>query len=121
MLLIHAQEIAILLPTAIFIVSVRFLTPQSLEKRRKRSLLLNLLSPRYEQMKDSSLTKKFDTAVIDPIKLEKEGRAFIVTGDLDRTDKKQFLSIFEKYQSENIAEISMTYLSGTFVIPTKTE
>ncbi len=54
-------------------------------------LLLNPLSPQYEQMKTSSLPKHLGNAVIDPIELEKEGQTFLVEGDVDRNNKEAVL------------------------------
>lgn len=88
----------------------------------KLKLLLNPLSPRYERMKKSSLSKHLRNAVVDPIQLEKECRAFLVEGDVDRSDKEAVLQhLREKYKSENMADITMNYVSGTMVVPRQTD
>lgn len=85
-------------------------------------LLLNPLSPRYAQIKSSSLTKYLGKAVVDPIELEKNGKAFFVDSDLDRGDKEAVLRYLrEKYKSDDIVNLTMNYLSETISIPRTTE
>jgi hypothetical protein len=78
-------------------------------------LLINSLSPRYSQMKNSSLLKHFrEASVVDPINLEKEGRAFLVDSDVDRADEEGVLQYLKgKYNSDKIVIDTMHYLSGT--------
>ena len=77
-------------------------------------LLLNPLSPRYVQTKNSSLPKHLGKAVVDPIELEKKGNAFFVDSDVDRGNEEAVLRYLrEKYKSENILNIPKNYLSGT--------
>jgi hypothetical protein len=84
----------------------------------KCELLLNPLSPRYAQMKSSSLTKYLSEYVVDPIQLEKDGKAFLVDNDVNRDDKGSILRYLrEKYESDDIIDIKMNYLSGTIAIP----
>ncbi|MBE3139805.1 MAG: hypothetical protein IMZ53_04380 [Thermoplasmata archaeon] len=81
-------------------------------------LLLNPLSPRYAQMKISSLPRHFREAVVDPIELEKNGKAFFVDSDVDRDDKETVLGYLrEKYKSDDIVSLTTSYLSGTIIIP----
>jgi hypothetical protein len=85
-------------------------------------LLLNPLSPRYKQMKNSSLPKHLGEAVIDPVELEKNGKAFYMDSDVDRGDKEAVLAYLrDKYKSDDIASLTMTYLSGTIAIQSSTE
>jgi len=81
----------------------------------KGKLLINPLSPRYLQMKNSSLLKYFrETSIVDPIKLDKERQAFLVDGDVDRADEQAILQYLkEKYNSDKIAIDTTYYLSGT--------
>lgn len=81
----------------------------------KGKLLLNPLSPRYVRMKNSSLIKHFrDSSIIDPIELEKEGKAFLVDSDVDRADEQAVIQYLkEKYKSDKIAVVEMHYMSGT--------
>ena len=84
----------------------------------KPKLLLNPLSPRYEHMKNSSLPKHLGKAVVDPIELEKEGKAYFVDSDVDRSDEEAVLGYLrDKYKSENIRNIPMHFMSGTVSIP----
>ena len=81
----------------------------------KGKLLLNPLSPRYEKIKNSSLIKHFkEGSVIDPIENEKQGQALLVDSDVNRANEQAVLQYLkEKYKTENIAVITMHYLSGT--------
>lgn len=81
-------------------------------------LLLNPLSPRYAQLKSSSLTKHLGNAVVDPVELERQTQAFLVVGDIDRNDKEAVLRYLrEKYRLEHVINITMNYLSGTIIFP----
>jgi hypothetical protein len=83
-------------------------------------LLLNPLSPRYMEMKNSSLPKRLGGAVADPPELDKNGKAFLVDSDVDRNDKDAVLGYLrEKYQSPDLVALTMSYLSGTMLIPGK--
>ena len=85
-------------------------------------LLLNPLSPRYAQIKNSSLPNHLGKAVVDPIEIEKEGKAFFVDSDVDRSDKEAVLRYLrEKYKSDNILIITMNFMSGTIATPRTTE
>jgi hypothetical protein len=80
--------------------------------------LLNPLSPRYERIKGSSLTKHFGKSVVDPIELERFGKAFLVDSQVGRGDKDAVLCYLrQKYGSEDLMNLTMEYLSGTLVIP----
>jgi len=82
------------------------------------NLLLNPLSPRYNQFKNSSLSQLLGDAVIDPIQLERSGKAFLVDSDLDRNNKEQVLKYLrEKYRIDDLMDLPMTYLSGTLFVP----
>jgi hypothetical protein len=84
----------------------------------KPKLLLNPLSPRYAQLKSSSLPKHFGREVVDPIELERLGMAFLVDNDVDRGDKEAVLRYLrKKYGLEDLMNLTMTYLSGTISIP----
>jgi len=88
----------------------------------KAKLLLNPLSPRYEKMKESSLQNHFQEqeAVLDPIVLENEQKAFLVTGDVDRDNRQAVLDYLrEKYKLTNIHVLEMKHMSGTKIIPTQ--
>lgn len=90
----------------------------STETRAK--LLLNSLSPRYEQLKNSSLPKYLGDAVVDPIELESNALAFMLDGDVDRKDKETILAYLrKKYGLQNVVDITMNYLSGTMAFQDK--
>jgi len=81
-------------------------------------LLLNPLSPRYLGIEESSLRKHFGNAVVNPINLESEGKAFIVESDIDRLDCESVLSyLCTKYKIDNAMNLPTNYLSGTMTIP----
>jgi hypothetical protein len=77
-------------------------------------LLLNPLSPRYAQLKVSSLPRHLGDAVVDPLELESRGKAFIVDSNVDRTDKETVLIYLrKKYGLDDMMDLTMNYLSGT--------
>ena len=81
-------------------------------------LLLNPLSPRYAQLKTSSLPKHLGKFVVDPFELESHGKAFIVDSDVDRADREAVLNYLrEKYGLADMMNLTMTYLSGTLTLP----
>jgi hypothetical protein len=64
-------------------------------------LCLNSLSPRYLDLKHSSVVKPFRTAVEDPLELEARGGAFILDSDIDRKDEQKLLDYLKnKYKTE---------------------
>ena len=88
----------------------------------KRSLLLNPYSSKCEQIEQSTLCERFDGSIVDPIKLEREGKAYIVLGDTDRRDEIAVLEYLkEKYQSKTLIKTDMSFLSGTVQFPPTTE
>jgi hypothetical protein len=81
-------------------------------------LLLNPLSPRFARLKASSLPIHFGGAVVDPIELERHGKAFIVESDVNRADRDAVLSFLrDKYGIADMMNLTMNYLSGTLVVP----
>lgn len=50
-------------------------------------LLIDPLSPRCEDMKNSSLTHHRGHAVVDPCELELQGKVFLADSDGDRSNK----------------------------------
>ena len=78
------------------------------------ALLLNPHSPRAARLKQSTLCDRFDGGVIDPIKIESQGKAYIVDGDVDRGDEEAVIAYLkEKYHTELLTKIDMNFLSGT--------
>ena len=68
--------------------------------------------------KSSSLSKQLGDDGVDPIELEKAGKAFIVNSDVDRNDTEAVLRYLRnKYKSDDLVKINMKYLSLTTVIP----
>jgi hypothetical protein len=86
----------------------------------KGRILINPLSPRYSQMMNSSLLRHFkEASVVDPIRLEKEGHAFLVDSDIDRANDEAILQYLRgKYKSDKIAIVTMHFLSGTMIFET---
>ncbi len=80
-------------------------------------LLLNPLSGHYEQMKTSSLIEHLGDAVVDPMVLEAQGKAFIVDGDIDRKSEEVVLNHLRiKYNCPGIQRVIMNHLSGTMAV-----
>jgi len=85
-------------------------------------LFLNPLSPRYVQIKSSSLPKHLGGYVVDPIEREKNGEAFFIDSDVNRGDEESVLRYLrDKYKSDNMVKLATTYLSETKSIPRTTE
>jgi hypothetical protein len=73
-------------------------------------LCLNPLSPRYEKLKASPLSASFGTAVVDPLKEEADGEAYLVDSDLDRTKTNEVLQFLQsKYRVDKIMNMDMSF------------
>jgi hypothetical protein len=71
-------------------------------------LLLNSLSPRYQQLRHSRLAQSFANAVVNPVVLEETGKIMIADCDIDRNDLgavKSFLQ--EKYHRPALDHIHL--------------
>lgn len=80
-------------------------------------LCLNPLSPRYEKLKASPLSAAFGTAVIDPLKEEADGDAYLVDCDLDRTKSNEVLEFLQKkYRVDKIMNMDMGFTSAEVAV-----
>jgi len=81
-------------------------------------LCLNPLSPRASKLRTSALLERFGTAVEDPETREQEGEAFIVSGDLDRTNEGAVLAEIQgKYKTQPLMNFDLGYHSAAVAIP----
>jgi hypothetical protein len=77
-------------------------------------LLINPHSPRASAFRACSLCKRFDGGIIDPIELDRQGKAFYVDGAIDRQDEQAVMAYLrKKYASDTLIKIDMNFLSGT--------
>ena len=84
---------------------------------KNASLYLNTLSTQYSSVKNSQFTAMFMNAVIDPIELEDSNCAYIVDGDVDRSDKNTILKFLEnKYNASKLQNIDLSHMSGTILV-----
>ncbi|MEW8201963.1 MAG: hypothetical protein AB2697_23090 [Candidatus Thiodiazotropha endolucinida] len=75
---------------------------------------LNPYSPRYEALSNSELRHSFEKGVCDPLEQEREGIAFIVDGDVDRTNENDVLEFLkQKYERNKLMFIHLKHYSGT--------
>lgn len=58
-------------------------------------LCLNPHSPRWEQLRDSPFARHFKVGLVDPVADEAAGYAYIVDGDVDRSDEFGVLNYLE--------------------------
>ncbi len=83
-------------------------------------ILLNTYSPRYERLRDSLLVSRFKDGVCDPVKIESEGRGYIMDGDVDRSNKEAVLEYLrQKYHQEKLKDMTMNNLSVHMAIPSE--
>lgn len=80
----------------------------------KAQLCINTYGPRYSSFQSSEIVKAFDKGVIDPLELERAGRAIVADCDIDRNDHdkvKQYLAAKynEKYLDHmHVGKVSLT-------------
>lgn len=87
----------------------------TLEKGR---LCINNHSPKYQAFKESELLKAFGEGVIDPVELEKKGAAYIVDGNVNRSDKAEVLSFVQKkYGKPRLIDLNFTHYSASVAVP----
>ncbi len=81
-------------------------------------LCLNSLSPRYAELRRSSVVSPFGTAVEDPAGLEARGSAFVLDCDLNRKDEGQLLAYLKtKYKTGPLMTIDLGYTSASMLLP----
>ena len=80
-------------------------------------LCLNPLSPRYDKLKASPLSACFGTAIVDPLKEESDGEAYLVDCDLDRGKKNEVLKFLQsKYGVDKIMDMDMNFARAEVAI-----
>ena len=78
---------------------------------------LNPLSPHYGKLKVSPLTATFGTAIVDPLKEEADGEAYLVDCDLDRAKPDVVLQFLQtKYRIDKIMNIDMGFASAEVAV-----
>lgn len=68
-------------------------------------ILLNILSPKYEKLKQSSLCKEFAEGVQDPLQRETDGNALVVTDNMYGSDINENIAV--KYGFDRFLTIPM--------------
>lgn len=82
-------------------------------------LCLNPLSPRVAQLRDSAFARRFGGAVEDPEARERDGEAFIITGDLDRNNESALLTELQrKYGTGPLMTFDLGYQAVAVVYRT---
>mgnify|MGYP000877277828 FL=1 len=80
-------------------------------------LCLNSLSPRFQQLRTSSVLKPFGTAVEDPIALESAGTAFVLDSDLDRRQEGPLLAYLQnKYGTGPLMKFDLGYTNASVLV-----
>ena len=82
-------------------------------------LAVNHHSPRCEQMRDSSIVTAFGPGVIDSLRLEAKGEAWIVESAVDRQDESAVLEhVRQKYSPGNrVTVMPMGHHSASVLVP----
>ena len=76
-------------------------------------LCLNPLSSRASQLRASAFAQRFGTAIEDPEARERDGEAFIVTGDIDRSNENALLAeLQKKYSTKPLMTFDLGYHSA---------
>lgn len=80
-------------------------------------LCVNPLSPRASKLRTAAFLSRFGGAVEDPKSREREGEAFIVSGDLDRTNEGLLLAeIQRKYKTQPLMTFDLGYHSAAVAV-----
>lgn len=81
---------------------------------------LNDHSPRYSQLKESSLAKTFGEGLVDPVESERLGNAFVVDGAVDRRNSDEVLSFLQgKYETDRLKVMPMEHFEAHTSLPDK--
>ena len=81
-------------------------------------LCVNPLSSRASRLRASAFARRFGTAVEDPEALERDGEAFIVTGDVDRNNENALLAeLQQKYSTKPLMTFDLGYHSAAVAHP----
>lgn len=86
--------------------------------QQELKLCLNNYSPRYENLKASSLVRAFANGVCDPVQREEAGEAYIVDSEVDRNNLQDVLDYLRrKYKQERLTNMTMNHMSATIAVP----
>lgn len=81
-------------------------------------LCLNPLSPRFSTIKSSPLVTFFGDAVMDPVHLEKHGKAYIDDSKIDRNDPQSILRYLQsKYKTAPLMNMDLGHITATISVP----
>jgi hypothetical protein len=81
-------------------------------------LCLNPHSERWEQLRDSPFAHHFKVGLVDPVAEEVAGDAYIVDGDIDRSNEHTVLHYLEqKYGLTRLQFMDYLMASATIVVP----
>ncbi len=87
-------------------------------RKGEATLCINNHSPRYDQLKESVLVQSMPVGVRDPIHEEKEGCAFLVDGEVDRSKPNEVLSYLQKkYRTEKLNVMHMRHMEVHMAVP----
>ena len=80
-------------------------------------LCINSLSLQAEKFRESGFVRAFANGLCDPTVLEKQGKAYIVDGDVDRRDKRKALGyISGKYGRDRLMDMNLAYHSAMVTV-----
>lgn len=80
---------------------------------------VNPLSPRASNLRTSAFLRRFENAVEDPNAREREGEAFIVVGDLDRSNENAVLAELQRtYGTKPLMTFDLGYHSAAVAVRT---
>lgn len=87
-------------------------------RKGETTLCVNNHSPRYESFKASVLVQSMPAGVRDPIYEEKEGCAFAVEGEVDRSKPNEVLSYLkEKYKTDKLNVMKIRHMEVHMAVP----
>ena len=87
--------------------------------RDRGRLAVNHHSPRYDIMKDSAMVVAFGDGVLDPLRMEANGTAWVVDSDVDRRDEVAVLEYVKKKYSlgTRVTVMAMDHFSAGVLVP----
>ena len=81
-------------------------------------LCLNPHSTRWKELRDSPFAARLSNGLIDPVEEEKEGMAYIVDGDVERSDEQAVMCyLHTKYGLKQAMKIDMGMTSAAILAP----
>jgi hypothetical protein len=93
---------------------VTYLTGNTLTMK----LCLNPHSTKWQQLRDSPFAARLKNGLIDPFAEENEGAAYIVDGDVERSDEGAVMRyLHEKYGLKQAMNIDMGMMSASVLLP----